>query len=116
MWESIFAREIGGVSLVPMQCNSWRQRFFLSQSMPDLSSALFSAENGDEIVLCPGVYTNDNEEEAESFFGFNSSLIVTKSIHLMGCCFNRKYSAQRSCEKSFFNPLCIIIVISCLTL
>ena len=90
IWESLFAREIGGVSIVPMQCASWRQRFFLHQSVSDFTAALATVEDGDEIILCPGVHEDDGA--SSSFFYMGQS--VEKKVHILGCCFNRKYAAD----------------------
>jgi hypothetical protein len=51
MWEQMFNREIGGVSIIAKRCTSWRQRFFLAQPVEDVVAAFVSVEEGDEIIL-----------------------------------------------------------------
>ena len=98
IWEALFASEVGGVSLVPMRCSSWQQRFSHCQKMPHLPGALNSAIDGDEIILCPGIYDdaefNDFKKNLEGDHEGDFPLEVTKSVHLIGCSFNRRYAAQ----------------------
>jgi hypothetical protein len=90
----IFARQVGGVSLVTRRCSSFRERFFLCQKMADIVEALATAEDGDEVILCPGVYERREEDDP---FGF-SGLKVFAKIHILGCCFNLNHRADLDCN------------------
>lgn len=48
---------------------------------------------GDEIVLCPGVYTKERLPEDE-LLGYSRPFQVTVPCHIVGCNFNRNYSAN----------------------
>ncbi len=89
-WERIFARQVGGVSLVTRCCTSFRERFFLCQPMADLETALATGEDGDEILLCPGVY--EMRGERDPFI--DSAFTVENSVHIRGCMFNQKFAAD----------------------
>jgi hypothetical protein len=70
LWENIYAREVGGVSLVTRPCTTFRERFFMHQKMEDLVAALATAEDGDEVVLCPGVYERAEADDPYGLSGF----------------------------------------------
>ncbi len=89
-WERIFARQIGGVSLVARSCDSFRERFFLCQPMSNLETALATGEDGDEILLCPGVYEMAGATDPFADNAFS----VEASVHIRGCMFNQKFAAD----------------------
>lgn len=109
-WEKIFAREIGGVSIVTRRCTSFRERFFLAQKFDDIVEALATAELGDEVILCPGIYERKEEDDPFGFSGlkvgkkritnlfFAHLFQVHAGIHIIGCCFNRSNSADLNCN------------------